>query len=123
MKKDIDPEPGALTPSQRLTLEQADFSLVLGGPLYQFFRRSHLSGDAFELAARRIVVISLFAWLPLLLLSAVTGELWGSAVAVPFLTDVEVHVRFLVAMPLLIVAESLCTVGCAWWCGSSSIAN
>ena len=23
-----------------------DFSLVLGGPLYQLFRRSHLSGDA-----------------------------------------------------------------------------
>ena len=95
----------ALTPSQRLTLEQADFSLVLGGPLYQFFRRSHLSGDAFEMAGRRIIVISLFAWLPLLLLSAMTGEVWGTAVAVPFLTDVEVHVRFIVAMPLLILAE------------------
>ena len=105
VKRDIDRERAALTPSQRLTLEQADFSLVLGGPLYQFFRRSHLSGDTFELAARRIVVISLFAWLPLLLLSAITGELWGGATAVPFLTDVEVHVRLLVAMPLLILAE------------------
>jgi hypothetical protein len=26
-----------------------DFSLVVGGPLYQLFRRSHLSGDALEL--------------------------------------------------------------------------
>jgi hypothetical protein len=94
-----------LTPSQRLMLEQSDFSLVLGGPLYQLFRRSHLSGDAFELAVRRIVFISLLAWLPLLVLSAVAGELWSSDVAVPFLMDVEVHVRFLVAMPLLIVAE------------------
>jgi len=105
MKNDIDRLRGVLTPSQRLMLERTDFSLVLGGPLYQLFRRSHLSGDAFELAMRRIVVISLFAWLPLLLLSAFTGELWGSRVAVPFLMDVEVHLRFLVAMPLLIVAE------------------
>ena len=105
MKNEIDQLRGVPTPSQRLILEQADFSLVLGGPLYQFFRRSHLSGDAFELAMRRIVVIALFAWLPLLLLSAFAGELWGSSVAVPFLLDIEVHVRFLVAMPLLIVAE------------------
>lgn len=105
MKNDIEEQRGVLSPSQRLTLGEADFSLVLGGPLYQFFRRSHLAGDAFELATRRIVVISLFAWLPLLVISAITGELWGSAVAVPFLTDIEVHVRFLVAMPLLIVAE------------------
>ena len=84
---------------------QTDFSLVLGGPLYQFLRRSRLTGDAFELATRRIVAISLFAWLPLLVLSAITGEVWGSAVAVPFLADIEVHVRFLVAMPLLIIAE------------------
>jgi len=105
LNKGIDRERASLTPSQRLTLEQADFSLVLGGPVYQFFRRSHLSGDAFELAARRIIALSLFAWLPLLLLSAITGELWGGAAAVPFLTDVEVHVRLLVAMPLLILAE------------------
>jgi len=84
---------------------QTDFSLVLGGPLYQFLRRSRLTGDAFELATRRIVAISLFAWLPLLVLSAITGEVWGSAVAVPFLADIEVHVRFLVAVPLLIIAE------------------
>ena len=101
---DIVRDAAALTPSERLTLEQADFSLVLGGPLYQFFRRSHLSGDAFELASRRIFTLSLFAWLPLLLLSAIAGELRGGA-AVPFLTDVEVHVRLLVAMPLLILAE------------------
>jgi len=105
VKRDIDRPHGALTPSQRLTLEQADFSLVLGGPVYQLFRRWHLSGEAFELAARRIILISLFAWVPLLLLSVIAEEFWGGTAAVPFLTDVEVHVRFLVAMPLLIVAE------------------
>jgi len=82
-----------------------DFSLVLGGPLYQIVRRAHLSGDALELVRRRIVVIPLFMWLPLLILSALGGQAWGTAVRVPFLVDINVHVRFLLALPLLIVAE------------------
>jgi hypothetical protein len=51
------------------------------------------------------VFISLFAWLPLLLLSALDGELLGHNVAVPFLLDLETHIRFLVVVPLLLVAE------------------
>src|SRR5262245_37826205 len=84
--------------------ESGDFSLVLGGPLYQLLRRAHVSGDALELAARRVVVISLLAWLPLLALSAAEGRLLSGA-AVPFLLDLEVHVRFLVVVPFLVGAE------------------
>ena len=82
-----------------------DFSLVLGGPLFQLLRRAHLSDDTLMLVRRRIIVIALFAWLPLLVLSALEGQLLGGRAAVPFLLDVEVHVRFLVALPLLIIAE------------------
>jgi hypothetical protein len=82
-----------------------DFSLVLGGPLYQLLRRAHLSDDALMLQRRRIIVISLIAWLPLLVLSALGGQLLGGGVAVPFLMDVDLHVKFLVAMPLLVAAE------------------
>ena len=82
-----------------------DFSLVLGGPLFQLLRRAHLSDETTTVVRRRVVVISLLAWLPLLLLSALQGRLVDGSVAVPFLFDVEVHVRYLVALPLLIVAE------------------
>jgi hypothetical protein len=81
-----------------------DFSLVLGGPLYQLLRRARLTDDALMLQRRRIAVISLVAWLPLLVLAALEGRLLGG-VAVPFLMDVDVHVKFLLAVPLLIVAE------------------
>jgi hypothetical protein len=84
---------------------QPDFSLVLGGPLFQLLRRAHLTDDALLLQRRRIVVISLFAWLPLAVLAALGGQLFGGDVAVPFLRDVDVHVKFLLAMPLLIAAE------------------
>ena len=103
---DLD-RPGAPrnTANDDLPFAPADFSLVLGGPLFQLLRRAHLTDDALMLQRRRIVVISLIAWLPLLLLAALGGELIGGRVAVPFLMDVDVHVRFLVAMPLLIAAE------------------
>jgi len=86
-------------------LDTLDFSLVLGGPLYQLLRRARLSDDALMLQRRRIIVISLLAWLPLLLLSALGGNLLGGDAAVPFLLDVDVHVKFLVVIPLLVAAE------------------
>jgi len=85
--------------------KSADFSLVLGGPFFQLLRRAHLAGDALELLLQRIVVISLLAWLPLLVLSALEGQALAGKVPVPFLLDLEVHSKFLVVMPLLIVAE------------------
>jgi hypothetical protein len=87
-----------------LLQQPSDFSLVLGGPTFQIFRRLHLTGDHLELSARRLLVITLFAWLPLLLL-AVLGSLTGGFGRLSFFHDVEVHIRFLVALPVLIAAE------------------
>jgi hypothetical protein len=85
--------------------ERADFSLVLGGPLYQLLRRSHLSDDALTLVHRRILIGVLITWVPLLLLSLLEGRAWWGNVNVPFLCNAEVHARFLLALPLLLVAE------------------
>jgi hypothetical protein len=85
--------------------ETGDFSLVLGGPLFQLLLRAHLSDNALMLVRQRILLISLFAWLPLLGLASLEGRLFEGVTTVPFLLDLEVHVRFLVAIPLLIAAE------------------
>ena len=81
-----------------------DFSLVLGGPIFQLFRRSRLTGDGLELLHRRLLIITLFTWLPLLLLSTL-GSSIGNLSRNLFLRDVEVHARFLVALPVLVAAE------------------
>src|ERR1035441_1178672 len=81
--------------------ESPDFSLVLGGPVFQFFRRARLSGSALELLHRRIVAIVLIAWLPLLLLSVVGNYFLGGTAKLSFLHDIEAHVRLLVALPVL----------------------
>lgn len=79
-----------------------EFSLVLGGPLYQLFRKAHLEGDATELLIRRMIFIPALAWLPLLILS-----FFGISTTVrpSFLGDFEVHTRFLIGLPVLILAE------------------
>ena len=85
--------------------EAPEFSLVLGGPLFDFFRRARLSGHTLEFAWRRVVVIVGVAWLPLLLLALIGGDAAGGSLQIPFLYDIEAQVRFLIALPILIVAE------------------
>ena len=82
------------------------FSLVLGGPIFQLFRRSHLAGDGLELVHRRLLIIPLVAWLPLLVL-ATLGSPAGNVGRLSFFHDVVVHVRFLIALPVLVAAELL----------------
>jgi hypothetical protein len=85
--------------------ETPDFSLVLGGPLYQLFRRARVSGNTLELLHRRFLAFWVVTWLPLLGLSVLGGQALGDAIKVPFLRDLEVQVRFLAALPILIAAE------------------
>lgn len=82
-----------------------DFSLVLGGPLFQLWLGVRLSGRDLELLRRRIVVMVLLTWMPLLLLSVAAGRALRGSVPLPFLLDAEQHLRLLVALPLLIFAE------------------
>jgi len=84
--------------------ERRDFSLVLGGPVFQLFRKSHLAGDSLDLLYRRLLIVTMVAWLPLLLL-ATLGSSAGNLGRLSFLHDVEVHVRFLIALPILVAAE------------------
>ncbi len=86
--------------------EPPDFSLVLGGPLFQLLMRLQLITPSLGLLKKRIIYITLFAWLPLLLLSLIEGKAWGNS-GVSFLYDMENQARFLVALPLLIGAELL----------------
>jgi hypothetical protein len=84
--------------------ETSDFSLVLGGPIFQLFQRSHLAGSHLELLHRRLITITFIVWLPLLLLTTFLPTT-GSVGRLSFFHDIEVHVRFLIALPVLIAAE------------------
>ncbi len=88
------------------TGQNEEFSLVLGGPLYQLLVRSRLIQPPLGHPGRRIGIITALAWLPLVLLAVSNGRFVGG-VPVPFLYDVEVHARLLFALPLLVLAETV----------------
>ena len=88
------------------SVETEDFSLVLGGPLFQLLRRTHLQGGALELLYRRIALSILLTWVPLAVL-AMFSRVGGGSGRVPFFNDIEVQARFLLALPILIGAELL----------------
>ena len=102
--------PNEVKQGQRMTAKAAfreemyDFSLVLGDPVFRFFRKARLSGDHLEFLYRRLITITSIAWVPLLLLDSL-GSQAASIGRLSFLHDVEVQVRFLVALPVLIGAE------------------
>jgi hypothetical protein len=84
-----------------------EFSFVAGGPFHRIMRRTIGAGGE-PMSARSGIILALLVWLPLLALAAAEGQLLrSSSVSVPFLLDFEVHARFLLALPLLIVAEQV----------------
>ncbi|MDO9596100.1 MAG: hypothetical protein Q7J47_00110 [Azoarcus sp.] len=92
-------------PQEETGRDRPYFSPVLGGPLFLLLCRTRLSTDELLLLKRRVVIVALIAWLPLLLLAVMEGRAFGDEVAVPFFYDFAVHIRFLLALPLLFVAE------------------
>ncbi len=58
------------------------------------------------IARLRVLLLPLLCWLPLLVLAGLDGVVVSPRVRMPFLFDYSVHVRFWLAMPLLMLAES-----------------
>jgi hypothetical protein len=81
-----------------------EFSLVQGGPLFSLLIWGRLCDTALNLVHRRIAAAVLVTWVPLLLLSSMAHPP-GLAAHPTFLNDIGIHLRFLLAVPLLIAAE------------------
>ena len=81
-----------------------DFSIVVGGPVYDFLLRIGLAHRLPNIL-RRIVLFVAITWLPLLILALKDGVAFGHKVAIPFLYDFSVYGRLLLGLPILIVAE------------------
>jgi hypothetical protein len=86
-----------------------DISPFDGGPYADVLRRLHLPASyTVSATARRIAVAVFVAWLPLVLLSALRGHAVGPSPRQALLCDVATYARYLLAVPLLLLAEPLC---------------
>jgi hypothetical protein len=80
------------------------FSLWCPSPLQRVYCHLHLADDALELVTRRVVAVIAVAWLPLFIMSAIERRV-STGVRVPFLFDLDIQARILIALPLLIAGE------------------
>lgn len=58
----------------------------------------------------RVALLAIVTWVPLLLLASLSGHLSGRTVAITLLRDPEVNCRFLLALPLLELAEVILAI-------------
>ena len=87
------------------TKEFPELSLIEGGPGAALMKRLRLIRPEIGAAsARTAIILAVVTWLPLLVLSVIEGLAWAGA-RIPFLYDIAAHARFLVAVPILVLAE------------------
>ncbi len=84
-------------------------AFVEGGPGTALFARLRRKNAAVRLndmagLVRTAVTLALVSWTPLLLLSLVVGVAFKGP-RIPFFHDIAVHVRSLIVIPLLVIAE------------------
>jgi hypothetical protein len=83
-----------------------NFSLTRGGPFHRILVRLGRASDERRRVVNRALFATLVTWLPLLVLALMQGVAYGSQVKIPFLRDFAVNARFLIALPIMILAES-----------------
>jgi hypothetical protein len=83
------------------------------GPYRSIQRSIGLIGVDTSRAGRRAGVATLIAWLPLVVITAIEGHAIGPTPRESMWLDFAAHARYLVALPLLIIAESICLPGLA----------
>ena len=84
---------------------EQNFQLSSGGLMHLIQQRIRPAGAGdFPISTQFLIAISLL-WLPLVLLTLIEGTFVGDRVAEPFIQDVVPQVRFLIAIPLLLLAD------------------
>lgn len=91
-----------------------ELSLVRGDLLFRVQRRIGLIPRGGLGLGRRAVFWSLVAWLPIALWAGYAGRALPGETAEPLLAHFGIHARFLVAVPLLILAEGPAHALASW---------
>jgi len=91
--------------SDRLAESISTFTITRSGFLHATRLGLHMKDHSQKSYVRRAVILAIITWLPLLILSLIQQLAFGDQVQISFLEDFATHARFLVVIPLLIMAE------------------
>jgi hypothetical protein len=89
------------------SISESEFSIIRGGLMDRFLHLLKISSPQNDSALRKIVFFISITWIPLLLISAFEGLLWGENIQIPFIIEFATHIRLLLAIPLLVAAEKI----------------
>jgi hypothetical protein len=81
-----------------------DFSLSRG-IIHKLVPSLRMEGKSTKDISRRILILIAITWIPLLALAALQGLAFGDKVDLPFWKDFAIHSKFLIILPLLLIAE------------------
>ena len=101
------PDAGAAQWAEPAALAGPDSLLMRSGPFHRFQQTLHLEDPLHPRTARRALLFALVSWLPLAALAAVQGLAINDDPRRSLLLDFTVYARFLVAVPLFIIGESV----------------
>ena len=87
------------------SLLSSSFALSTGGLFYRLMLRVGLVEANRDHPGWRIAVFVGLTWLPLLILTAIDDTLAGGSIKLTFFHDPVPHARYLIALPLLVLAE------------------
>src|SRR5690348_18229800 len=91
---------------KRYATSDADVVPFNGGPFSDAVKAIGLSTIPY--AWRAVVAALLVGWVPLVVLAAFQGNLLGPTPREAILYDVAIFARYVIALPLLLVAEPFC---------------
>jgi hypothetical protein len=87
--------------------------LVQGGPSHHLAERLGMARPGAPRRLLKVTLLLFLTWVPVALLSLISGHAFGHRVDIPFLHDPEVHARFLFVVPLLELAAVVVAVSLA----------
>lgn len=85
----------------------ADFSLIRDDASYRLQRRLGLIPPSGMGIKRRAIIFAGITWVPMLIWAALTNRLWSISGEDAFLSQFDVHIRCLVSIPMLVIAEGV----------------
>ncbi len=83
------------------------FKPSTGGLFYALLLRTGIIEEG-KYHTRRVILFFIgITWLPLLILTALEGSVYKTGAGVSFFTDINPHARFLIAVPILLLAGQI----------------
>jgi hypothetical protein len=90
-----------------MTSTDYDFSIINGGMFDHFLKLIGVNKTGSKSTLRKIIFYTGLTWIPLAILTAIEGSFWGNHVDVPFINEFATHIRLLLAIWILVLAEGI----------------